>query len=244
MVIPTYNEADNLPALVQALLELPLEGLHILVVDDNSPDGTGQVAAALAAAYTDRLSLLQRPARLGLGSAYLSGFRWALERGASAIAQMDADFSHPPQKLVDLHRALENHAVALGSRYVTGGGVDQHWPLWRKGLSAWGNLYARAILGLRVRDATGGFRLWRREALSSLPLDQVRSNGYVFQIEMVYLVERLGLRWVEVPFYFADRQRGRSKMSLRIQIEAAFRVWQLRYRYRHLPPARGRVPLD
>ena len=234
VVIPTFNEAENLPGLVSALFSLPVTDLNILVVDDHSPDGTGDIANHLSAVNPGRMAVMHRTGKLGLGTAYITGFRAALEAGAQAVAQMDSDFSHPPQKLVELLGALGSCDVAMGSRYVPGGSVDVHWPLWRKALSAFGNLYARAILGLPVRDATGGFRIWRRETLLGLPLERVRSNGYAFQVEMAYLATRLGFRFLEVPFYFADRDRGYSKMSARIQYEAALRVWQMRFEYRHL----------
>lgn len=234
VVTPTYNEAENLPKLVSALFALPLSGLKILVVDDNSPDGTGQLVEDLASTHPGCLSVLHRPMKLGLGTAYISGFRRVLAEGAETVAQMDADFSHPPEKLLELLEALETCDVAMGSRYVPGGAVDERWPFWRKGLSAFGNLYAGAILGLPVRDATGGFRLWRRETLLGMPLERVRSNGYAFQVEMAYIACRLGYTFREVPFYFADRQWGESKMSFRIQREAAIRVWQIRFAYRNL----------
>ncbi len=240
VVIPTYNEAENLPKLVSALFALPLEDLRLLVVDDNSPDGTGQMADELAAARPGRMTVIHRAGKLGLGTAYVAGFRRALDDGADAVAQMDADFSHPPEKLVELFQALQSCDVALGSRYVPGGSVDRQWPLWRKGLSAWGNFYARTILGLKVHDVTGGFRLWRREALSELPLERIRSNGYSFQVEMLYLAHLSGCCFIEVPIYFADRRWGQSKMSFRIQREAAIRVWQLLFEYRHLKQKRER----
>jgi dolichol-phosphate mannosyltransferase len=236
VVIPTYNEAENLPKLVSALFALPLPGLNILVVDDNSPDGTGQVAEALSEAYSRRLAVHHRLGKLGLGTAYITGFKLAIEAGAEAIAQMDADFSHPPELLPRLYEILGSSAIAMGSRYVPGGGVDERWSLWRKGLSAFGNQYARVILGLPVKDATGGFRVWRRETLMGMPLERVRSNGYAFQVEMAYLAYRLGFSFQEVPFYFADRQWGQSKMSFRIQREAAIRVWQIRFEYRGIEP--------
>lgn len=234
IVTPTYNEAENLPKLVSALFALPLSGLKILVVDDNSPDGTGQLVEDMAPSYPGCLTVLHRPAKLGLGTAYISGFLRVLAEGAEVVAQMDADFSHPPEKILELLEVLETCDVAMGSRYVPGGAVDERWPFWRKGLSAFGNLYARVILGLPVRDATGGFRLWRRETLLGMPLERVRSNGYAFQIEMAYIVCRLGYTFREVPFYFADRQWGESKMSFRIQREAVIRVWQMRFAYRNL----------
>jgi dolichol-phosphate mannosyltransferase len=236
VVIPTYNEAENLPKLVSALYALPLPDLKILVVDDNSPDGTGDIARELSQEYPGKFSLIKRPGKLGLGTAYVMGFAHALEDGAEAIAQMDADFSHPPNKLVELLGVLESYDVAMGSRYVPGGNVDERWPLWRKGLSAFGNIYARAILQLPVKDATGGFRIWRDTTLSRMPLDRVQSNGYAFQVEMAYIAYKLGFSFNEVPFYFADRRWGTSKMSYDIQIEAAIRVWQLLFEYRDLKP--------
>jgi dolichol-phosphate mannosyltransferase len=234
VVIPTYNEAENLPSLVSALFSLPIQEMRILVVDDNSPDGTGQIADALAESQSGRLSVLHRPGKLGLGTAYIQGFQEVLKDGAEAICQMDADFSHPPELILDLVNTLQHCDVALGSRYVPGGSVDHAWPAWRKGLSAFGNFYARLILGLPVRDATGGYRVWRREALAGMPLDRVRSNGYAFQVEMTYIAYKLGYKMEEVPFYFADRKWGHSKMSSRIQREAAIRVWQLLLEYRTL----------
>jgi dolichol-phosphate mannosyltransferase len=236
VVIPTYNEADNLPRLFTALFNLPIPGLKILVVDDNSPDGTTYLVRSMMDRFPGNLFVLTRPGKLGLGTAYLTGFKRALAAGAEAVAQMDADFSHPPEKLVELTQALESCDVAMGSRYVPGGNVDRNWPLWRKGLSAFGNLYARAILQLPVKDATGGFRVWRRSTLLGMPLDRVRSNGYAFQVEMAYIAYRSGFSFREVPFYFADRRWGQSKMSLDIQIEAAKRVWQLLPEYRDLKP--------
>lgn len=234
VVIPTFNEAQNLPRLTSALFLLPLPGLKVLVVDDDSPDGTGRIAEQLRSRYPGRLSVLHRPGKLGLGSAYLTGFRHALEAGAAAIAQMDADFSHPPAKLVELIEILKDCDVALGSRYIPGGNLDEHWPLWRKSLSAFGNFYARTILNLPIRDVTGGFRVWRREALLGMPLERVRSNGYAFQVEMAYVACRMGYKFIETPFYFADRRWGTSKMSFSIQLEAARRVWQMLYEYRDL----------
>lgn len=234
IVIPTYNEAENLPKLVSALFSLPLPELNVLVVDDNSPDGTGQIAEELGRQNQGRVQVLHRVGKLGLGTAYIEGFTRLIEQGVEVIGQMDADFSHPPEKVVELAAALEDAEVALGSRYVPGGSLDERWPLWRKGLSSWGNFYARSILGLPLKDVTGGFRLWRREALAGMPLSNIRSNGYIFQVEMAYVAHRLGHRFKEVPIYFADRRWGQSKMSLRIQLEAAVRVWQLPGMYRGL----------
>jgi dolichol-phosphate mannosyltransferase len=239
IIVPTYNEAENLPRLTAALFNLPLPELSILIVDDNSPDGTGQIADDLAKKYPRRFSVLHRSGKLGLGSAYIQGFRRALELGAEAVCQMDADFSHPPEKVVELAKAIETADVALGSRYVAGGKLDERWPAWRKGLSAFGNFYARTILALPVRDATGGFRMWRASALMQMPLDRVRSNGYVFQVELAYLAKLLGFRVKEIPIYFADRRWGKSKMSVRIQLEAACRTWLLLGSYADLRKKRS-----
>ncbi len=232
VVIPTYNEAENLPKLVSALFALPLD-LHVLVVDDNSPDGTGRIADELAA-RDSRLHVLHREGKFGLRSAYLNGFRLALDRGADAVLQMDADFSHDPAKIPEMAESLKTNDVVLGSRYVRGGSVDERWPLWRKWLSAFGNFYARTILGMPLRDVTTGFRLWKRETLLGMPLDRIQSSGYVFQVEMAYLAHCLEYKTGEVPIYFADRRWGKSKMSLKIQAEAAFRVWQVRGHFRDL----------
>jgi dolichol-phosphate mannosyltransferase len=243
IVIPTYNEADNLPALARALWELPLPCTQLLIVDDGSPDGTGEVAENLARKYPGQLSVIHRPGKLGLGSAYITGFRTALDAGAEAIGQMDADFSHSPHCLPGFLDMLELSDVVLGSRYVPGGSVDRQWGAGRKLLSGFGNAYARFILGLRVRDATGGFRVWRRETLLGMPLDRIRSGGYVFQVEMAYVAQRLGYHIAEAPIYFEDRRIGQSKMSFRIQAEAALRVWQVLWIHRHLTPdQRVRLP--
>lgn len=236
VVVPTYNEAENLDKLVSALFRLPIPDLSLLVVDDNSPDGTGELAETLAREHPGHFDILHRQGKLGLGTAYIEDIRAALASGAEAIAQMDADFSHPPELLVTLLDTLNCCDVVMGSRYVPGGAVDQRWPMWRKGLSAFGNYYARTILQLPVCDTTGGFRLWHRHTLQNMPLERVRSNGYGFLVEMTYLAHRLGYSFREVPFYFADRRWGKSKMSLRIQIEAAIRVWQMPFEYRDLLP--------
>jgi len=232
VVLPTYNEAENLPKLVSVLFSLPLD-LRVVVVDDDSPDGTGPIADELARLHPT-LRVLHRPAKQGLRSAYLAGFRLALDDGADAVAQMDADFSHDPAVLVRMATRLEHSDLVIGSRYVPGGSVDERWPLWRKLLSQFGNLYSRAILSLPQHDVTAGFRLWRRAALEGMPLDRVRSNGYVFQVEMVYLANSLGYQIEELPIYFPDRESGKSKMSLAIQLEAAVRVWLVLWHFRRL----------
>ncbi len=234
IVVPTYNEAENLPELVSALMLLGRPTLDMLVVDDNSPDGTGAIADEQARRHPGRVRVLHRAQKAGLGRAYLHGYDIALQNGATAIGQMDADFSHPPDKILELIPELGQYDIAIGSRYVPGGSLDENWPIWRKRLSAFGNFYARTILGLPARDVTGGFRLYRREVLERMPLSRVRSNGYVFQVEMAYLAHLCGFRFKEIPIYFADRKWGQSKMSLRIQVEAALRVWQVKMAYRDM----------
>lgn len=232
VITPTYNEAENLPNLVSALFALPLD-LGILIVDDNSPDGTGKLADQLAGA-NPRIQVLHRPAKQGLRSAYIDGFRLALHQPVEAIVQMDADFSHDPAKLVEMLRLLDTTDVVLGSRYTRGGSVDRQWPLWRRSLSAFGNWYARTILGLPLRDVTTGFRMWRRRTLEGMPLERVRANGYIFLVEMIYLAYCLKYKIGESPIYFADRRWGKSKMSLRIQLEAAGWIWRVLWNYRDL----------
>jgi dolichol-phosphate mannosyltransferase len=230
VVTPTYNEAENVPKLISALFELPLD-LQVLVVDDNSPDGTGEITNELAK-QDKRIQVLHRPEKLGLRSAYLNAFQHVLQGDTDVIVQMDADFSHDPVVLPDMAGRIQSCDVVIGSRYVKGGSVSRRWPQWRKSLSAFGNFYARSILGLPLRDVTTGYRMWRRETLQSMPLERIRSNGYVFLVEMAYLAYCLEYRICEVPIYFADRRWGKSKMSFKIQAEAALRVWQVWWNYR------------
>ncbi|MEX2144612.1 MAG: polyprenol monophosphomannose synthase [Anaerolineales bacterium] len=239
LVLPTLNEAENLPRIVPILMDLPLPDLKLLIVDDLSLDGTGEVAEGLAAKFPGRIEVIHRDGRPGLGRAYVFGFNHALRSDAEAIGQMDCDFSHPPKKLSALVLKLADCELALGSRYIPGGGVDNRWPVWRTALSRWGNFYARSILGLPIRDVTGGFRLWRRELLERIPYQQVVSNGYIFLVEVLYLAKLHGARFGEVPIYFADRRWGKSKMNVRVQLEAAWRVWQVRWRYRRVAAARN-----
>ena len=234
IVIPTYNEAENIPVLVDALFSQGIPGLQILIVDDNSPDGCGRVADDLHEQYGNSLQVLHRQGKEGLGKAYIQGLDWALADGADVIGMMDADLSHPPEKLPAMLAALDEADVVIGSRYVKGGGLDEDWSFWRKALSAFGNFYARTILGLPIKDTTGAYRLWRRSALEATPFKESRSNGYVFIIELAYLAHLKGLNFKEVPIHFAERVHGVSKMSLRIQIEAALRVWKLRGLHRKL----------
>jgi len=212
VIIPTYNEAGNLQRLVPSILRQG--SFDILIIDDNSPDGTGELAEKLASRYAGRVSVLHRPGKLGLGSAYLTGFRYVLALGYQQIYTMDADFSHDPSALPILQAALEKADVVLGSRYVAGGGTLR-WPLWRRLLSQGGSAYARLMLGLPMRDLTGGFKGFRREVLEALmpDLETIQAQGYAFQIEMTYRCARQGFRIVEVPICFEDRLVGKSKMT-------------------------------
>lgn len=227
VIVPTYNEAANLEPLVLAILDVgPFD---VLVVDDNSPDGTGALADDLARRFPDRVSVTHRLGKQGLGTAYLLGFRYALAAGYDHIFQMDADFSHDPRRLPMLRRALDTADVVLGSRYAPGGG-SHNWPLRRRLLSRAGSWYAARVLGLPVSDLTGGFKGLRRQVLVALDLDAIRSNGYSFQIEMTYACYRRGFRIVERPIVFENRRAGVSKMSWRIVAEALLLVWHLRSR--------------
>ncbi len=231
VVLPTYNEAENLPRMVEALVSLDIPGLSMLVVDDNSPDGTGAVADQLALQYPGRFSVIHRTGKLGLGSAYVAGFTRALEEGADYVVEMDSDFSHPPETLHRFLALMPDYDVVVGSRYTKGGRLDPRWSPLRRFISWGGNLYARLITGLTVRDATAGFKCFRASALRGIDLKRIRSDGYAFQVEMAYICKRNGYRVKEIPIEFLDRTLGRSKMSGRIFAEAAWRVWQIRFRY-------------
>ncbi len=224
VVLPTYNERENLPEIVPGILAAA-PGLDILVVDDNSPDGTGKLADELAA-RDDRVLVLHRARKEGLGRAYLAGFAEALRRGYGRILEMDADFSHDPARLPAL--LATDADLVLGSRYVQGGGTV-NWGLGRRLLSKGGSFYARTILGLPVRDLTGGFKCFRREVLESIDLASVRSSGYAFQIELTYRALKRGFKVREVPIVFTDRRVGQSKMSRRIVAEALWMVWKIRF---------------
>lgn len=237
-VVPTYNEAQNISKLVAALFALQVPNLEVLVVDDRSPDGTGDIVEQLIPGYTGRLRALHRGGPRGLGLAYLSGFAFALDQGADVVIQMDADFSHSPTYLPLFLSLIKEYEVVVGSRYVVGGQLDKEWEAGRVLLSAWANFYARGILRMKTLDVTAGFKCWRRSALEAIQLERVRSNGYVFQVEMAYLCERLGLRVLEVPIYFEDRRIGKSKMSIPVKLEAAWRVWQVWLRHRRVKPLR------
>jgi dolichol-phosphate mannosyltransferase len=232
VVIPTYNERDNILQLVPRILAQG-DAFHILIVDDNSPDGTGELAEELAR-QEPRVHVLHRPGKLGLGTAYVAGFRWGLDFGAELIFEMDADFSHDPAMLPVFVEEIGDCDLVLGSRYVPGGGV-RNWPLPRRLMSQGGSLYARTILGVPIRDLTGGFKCFRRQVLESLPLDEVQTTGYAFQIEMTYRTLLAGFRVKEIPIIFVDRVQGTSKMSRRVFLEAVIAVWRLRF---SLPRAR------
>lgn len=233
IILPTYNEAENLPKLVSALLSLPLD-LSVVVVDDHSPDGTGAIADELSSRHMGKVFVLHRTGKLGLRSAYIEGFRQAFGLGADTVVQMDADFSHDPAVLTEMARRIASYDVVIGSRYVKGGSLDERWPAWRKFLSAFGNRYARTILSFPLHDVTTGYRMWRRAVLQNMPLDRIRSNGYIFLVEMAYVAYVMGYKITEVPIHFADRRWGKSKMSFRIQLEAAVRIWDVWWHYRDL----------
>jgi len=229
VVLPTYNEATNVGEIIPQILAQD-DRLEVLVVDDNSPDGTGRIVEDLAGQWPGRLHVLHRDEKQGLGRAYLAGFRWALARGHDRIFEMDADLSHDPRYLRDLISATETADLALGSRYKTGVNVI-NWPMSRLLLSYFANLYVRWITGLPLTDATGGFKCFRRKVLETIPLDRVQSNGYAFQVEMSFRAWKLGFRLVEVPIVFVDRVVGQSKMSRKIVREAVWMVWWLRIQH-------------
>ncbi len=242
VVIPTYNEADNLKNIVSALFDLNIEGLEVLDVDDASPDGTGQQADQLAQDNPGRFHVLHRTGKLGLGTAYIQGFQWAFQQGYPYIIHMDADFSHPPDIVPQMLRLIPNYDVVVGSRYVKGGRLDVQWPWYRRLLSWWANsVWVRLILGTHTMDATAGFKCWSAPALKRIGLDGIRSTGYIFQVEMCYLSEKLGMRIKEIPIYFQERRQGESKMDANVKIEAALRVIELRSLYRHVRPTNGHV---
>lgn len=230
VIIPTYNERETLPHLIRQLMEFP--SVRVLVVDDGSPDGTGQIAENLSSTFPGRIEVMHRPRPAGLGSAYIAGMQRALGYQTDLIAQMDADLSHDVRYLPDLIAASANADLVIGSRYVSGGGVS-NWSLDRRLLSRCANLYVRGITGLRVRDATAGYRCWRRDALKQLPLARLKSRGYSFQVEMVWETVRRGLRVAEVPIVFVERTQGRSKMNWSVILESLWLPWKLRHGRMH-----------
>jgi len=226
VIVPTYNERENLPRKIPLILQQD-ERFDVLVVDDASPDGTGEVADEIAAADA-RVHILHREAKDGLGRAYLAGFAWGLQRDYDLLFEMDADISHPPEALIRFLLAAQDHDVVIGSRYVNGRVNVLNWPMSRLFISVFGSWYARTITGMGVRDATGGFNCWHRRVLEAVSLDRVRSNGYAFQIELKYRAFRKGFSLHEIPILFTERDEGDSKMSKRIVREAVWRVWWLR----------------
>jgi dolichol-phosphate mannosyltransferase len=230
VILPTYNEAENLERIVAAILEQLPESGRVLVVDDNSPDGTGEIADRLAEG-NERVAVVHRAVKEGLGPAYLAGFRIALDAGAARIVEMDADFSHDPAYLPQLIEATESADLAIGSRYVPGGGVTDWGPL-RRFISRGGSAYARLALGVPIRDLTGGFKCFRRIVLETIELETIQARGYAFQVETTYRAIRAGFRVVEVPIVFKDRADGTSKMSKAIVAEAVWRVPAMRFRRR------------
>jgi dolichol-phosphate mannosyltransferase len=224
VIVPTYNECDNLPALLDQLLML--DGLRILVVDDSSPDGTGQIADEYAAANRSRVQVLHRTGKRGLGRSYIDGMYLALRTDATHVCQMDADLSHNPVDVPRLIAATEQAEFAIGSRYVPGGRIE-NWPARRRMLSAFANRYIRAITKLTIRDCTSGFRCWRREALEQLPLASIRSDGYAFIVELAWEASKAGFRCGEIPITFVERRRGASKLSTRVIVESAILPWRL-----------------
>ena len=231
VVLPTYQEAANLPVIVAALFDLPLTGLRVLVADDNSPDGTGQIAEELAEKYgRDRLSVVHRQGKEGLGRAYVDGMSRAIAAGAEFVVQMDSDLSHGPEYLAGMLGTLlaAEADVVIGSRYVVGGSLGAEWPWHRKALSAFANSYVRFFLSLGIRDVTAGYKLWRASALEAIGMSSIQSNGYSFQVEMNYRALLRGLKIVELPIHFTDRVEGQSKMSLKVQLESASMPFKLR----------------
>ena len=227
VIIPTYNERENITRIIPAVLSQD-PALEVLVVDDGSPDGTGALVDAIAA-ENPRVHAIHRSGKLGLGTAYVAGFRWALERDYELVFEMDADFSHNPERLTAFLEAIKSADLVLGSRYQNGQINVVNWPISRLFLSYSANIYARRVTGLRVFDATGGFKCFRRRVLESIDLGDVKSNGYAFQIEMTYRAWKKGFRIVEIPIVFVDRTEGSSKMSKKIVREAVWMVWRLRW---------------
>jgi dolichol-phosphate mannosyltransferase len=225
--IPTYNEIENIQSFVEEVLRATPENVELLVIDDNSPDGTGKLADQLSAKHK-RVHVLHRPGKMGLGTAYVNGFRWGIGKGFDALIEMDADFSHDPKYLPEMLKLLETHDVVMGSRNVAGGGT-LNWGLGRKVISRGGSFYARTILGAPIRDFTGGFNGWKRHVLEAVEIDTLRSDGYSFQIELKYRAYKKKFKMTEFPIIFADRKVGKSKMSKKIVIEALGRVWGFRF---------------
>lgn len=226
VVIPTYNEAQNIEQMIDRILFQGIRNLDILVVDDNSPDGTGDIVERIAHCETN-VHLLRRPAKAGLGTAYVAGFKYALKHGYDYIFEMDADFSHDPDEIPNFLEALKDHDLVIGSRYKTGVNVI-NWPITRLVLSVGANKYTQFITGMPIKDCTGGYKCFRRQVLEAIDLDRIASDGYSFQIEMNFKAWKKGFRIVEIPIVFADREAGSSKMSKKIIREAIWMVWKLK----------------
>ena len=230
VVVPTYNERENLPVLVDQLMALEGLDLGVLVVDDGSPDGTGQIAEELGETTGGRVSVLHRTVKDGLGRAYVAGMTKALDEGADVVIQMDADLSHPVTAIPVMMRQIQSGSdLVIGSRYVPGGSTATDWPWYRKALSAWANFYVNAILRVGIKDATAGYKAWQADALRSIDIASITSNGYSFQVEMNYRAVNRGLRITEVPILFTERAEGASKMSHKVQLESALMPWKLRF---------------
>jgi dolichol-phosphate mannosyltransferase len=240
VIIPTYNEKENIEAIIRAVLGLP-NHFHILIVEDNSPDGTAGIVRSLQPEFEGRLHMLERKGKLGLGTAYITGFKWALEQGYQFVFEMDADFSHDPNDLPRLYQkcAHEGYDVAIGSRYVSGVNVV-NWPMGRVLMSYFASKYVRLVTGLPIHDTTAGFKCYRREVLETIGLDQIRFKGYAFQIEMKFTAYKCGFRIAEVPVIFVNREKGVSKMNSSIFGEAVFGVLQLKWNswFHHYPQKR------
>ncbi|MCB0364365.1 MAG: polyprenol monophosphomannose synthase [Bdellovibrionaceae bacterium] len=228
VVIPTYNEAANIVSLISEIRGAR-PGLHVLVVDDNSPDGTAGLVEKLGESHPGEVHCLKRPGKQGLGRAYVAGFGWGLDRGYEVVVEMDADFSHRPVDLVKVLEAANSHDFVVGSRWIKGGST-LNWSIWRKLISIGGSFYSRLILGYPLRDWTGGFNAWRAVVLQGIGLDEVKSEGYSFQIELKFRACSCGFKGTEVPIIFDERREGQSKMSSRIVLEALYRVWLIRFK--------------
>lgn len=228
VILPTYNEKENIRKIVPLILQT-IKGINILIVDDNSPDNTGEIADKLSKKYPGRVFVLHRQEKNGLGKAYIAGFKWAFKKNYDVIIQMDADFSHDPKYIHAMLREINQNDLVIGSRYIKGGGTKD-WGIIRQIISRGGNLYSKIILGLPINDLTGGFKCWRAKLLKKMDLSQVTSSGYCFQIEMNYKAHKSGARIKEIPIIFVDRVLGNSKMSKSIVLEAMWKVWRLKFK--------------
>lgn len=237
VVLPTYNEAKNLPMMIAELFGLSIDGLEILVVDDNSPDGTGEIADAQVKQHSGKVHVIHRAIKEGLGRAYIAGFTWALKKDYDYIIQMDTDFSHSPKHIAEMLETIKTYDIVIGSRYVEGGEIDNRWEISRYLMSWWANaIYTKLILNLDVKDGTAGFKCWRADTLRGIDLQKIGSHGYSFQYEMAYVSQKLGYKTKEIPIYFEDRRIGKSKLTIPVKLEAALRIWSVVWQYRKLSP--------